>query len=313
MALASVDPRFAGIRVDEESKKASVYDVIVVITECEPKHAVMVFSRLEDKFTTGCGKLRINGKGRLTPVADAKTLIQIVWALPGKKARSFRVECANYICRILGGDPTLIEEMEIRARNTTEEQRQFFMTNTNVPDIELLREDERRVIAKRRIEAEIQRMEADAFRVNAEAQQLCISNFRDVESVMSTLGMDARDKVLLRDASKRLLSATTGGSPLEDKRMEISIPLVARKYGLQYTDGKSCNIGKLMKRLYVARHNGHDPVKRQVDYHGRPILENAYWSEDEDLMVAAITRYSVNVSDEQSCKADMLISSLIVD
>jgi hypothetical protein len=210
--------------------------------------------------------------------------------------------------------------MEIRARNTSEEQRKFFMTNTHVPDIELLREDERRVLAKRRAEAELLRMEADvkkieadAFRANAETQQLYIENFRQVENVMSAMGMDERDKILLRDASKRLLS--TGGSPLLEldakrSRMEISIPMIAQKHSLKYEDGKSENIGKLMKKLYMARHD-EQPVKRQVDYHGRPILENAYWSDDEDLMVAAITRYAMNATDEQSTDADNLIESLV--
>ena len=35
-------------------------------------------------------QLRINGKGRETPVADAPTCIEIIWALPGKAAKEFR-------------------------------------------------------------------------------------------------------------------------------------------------------------------------------------------------------------------------------
>jgi hypothetical protein len=95
MALASVDPRFAAIRVDEESKQGSVIDVILIICDCDQAYASRILSRMDEEFMTKCHKLRINGKGRLTPVADAKTLIQIVWALPGKKARSFRVECVE--------------------------------------------------------------------------------------------------------------------------------------------------------------------------------------------------------------------------
>jgi hypothetical protein len=93
--------------------------------------------------------------------------------------------------------------------------------------------------------------------------------------------------------------------------MEISIPMIAQRRSLRYEDGQSSNIGKLMKKLYMARHNGQAPVKRQVDYHGRPILENAYWSEDEDLMEAAIVRHATNASDEQISISDTLIDSLL--
>lgn len=54
-------------------------------------------------------------------MADAKTLIQIVSALGGKKAKAFRVKCSEYICRILGGNPNLVREMEIRAECTPQD------------------------------------------------------------------------------------------------------------------------------------------------------------------------------------------------
>jgi hypothetical protein len=91
------------IRVDYASKQASVIDVICNITDLSSNEAK------KSQFVNGCRQIRINGKGCMTPVADAKTMIRIIWDLPGSKSR---VDCANYICRILGGDPTLIKEME---------------------------------------------------------------------------------------------------------------------------------------------------------------------------------------------------------
>lgn len=37
-----------------------------------------------------CVKLRINGEGRETPVADAATLVEIAWLCPSKAAAQFR-------------------------------------------------------------------------------------------------------------------------------------------------------------------------------------------------------------------------------
>jgi hypothetical protein len=61
---------------------------------------------------TRCPSLRINGKGQETPCADARTLVEIVWALPGKAARVFRRTSAKTVCRVLGGDLSLVAEIE---------------------------------------------------------------------------------------------------------------------------------------------------------------------------------------------------------
>ena len=131
--VVALDPRFAAIRYDEASKTASVIDVAMLITDLPSndasKYAKTAAKQLGIKFP----QLRISGKGRETPVADARTLIQIIWALPGKKARAFRVECATYICRILGGDPSMVAEMEYRAATTSPEQREFFMNGLQNP------------------------------------------------------------------------------------------------------------------------------------------------------------------------------------
>ena len=63
---------------------------------------------------TKCHKLRINGKGRETPVADAATLVEIAWLCPGKAAVQFRRKGAESVCRMLGGDLTLVDEIQRR-------------------------------------------------------------------------------------------------------------------------------------------------------------------------------------------------------
>ena len=57
-------------------------------------------------------KLRINGKGRETPVADAATLVEIARLCPSKAAVQFRRKGAETVCRMLGGDLTLVDEIQ---------------------------------------------------------------------------------------------------------------------------------------------------------------------------------------------------------
>ena len=63
-----------------------------------------------------CAKLRINGKGRETPVADAATLVEIAWHCPGRDATAFKRKGPEIICRILqvGGAFTLVDEIQRR-------------------------------------------------------------------------------------------------------------------------------------------------------------------------------------------------------
>ncbi|CAN0532144.1 unnamed protein product, partial [Ectocarpus sp. 8 AP-2014] len=107
------------IRVDHTTKMGSVMDTIRFVLGCSSGAANTYLSRLiqadhelTTRLTTRIGRLKINGKGNETPVADAKTLIEIVWLLPGKKAHTFRRQSSEKVCRLLGGDLSLVAEIE---------------------------------------------------------------------------------------------------------------------------------------------------------------------------------------------------------
>ena len=309
--------KLQGIRIDSTTKMGSILDLVVVVVDCNRKDARNVLNRVDQKLLTNCQELRIEGKGRATPVADAKTLIEIVWALGGKKAKQFRVQCAEYICRVLGGDPSLVREMEIRAEHTPVEQREFFMQNVPVPSIERLEEEEQRIVARRRIDLEFKEIEA---RIKEQESRTKKMELDTMEHALEWFLEDAdeRDKVMAKDLKKRFLSEIYAPSPLlltsgdhesKRQRIEISIPMVAQRNGLRYTPQDAGSIGKTIRRLYEARYHK-EPVKRQVIFQGKPIMENAYWSEDEDLLLAAIVRYASNATDEQKDESDELIADL---
>lgn len=128
--LNIIDPNT--IRKDQASGKFSVIDIIKAATGFDSSNSSTYLARLcKDKpelgFDTRCSYIRINGKGRETPVADLATLVEIVWELPGKTAQKFRRQSAKYIVRILGGDPSLVDEIirQDTVLNETEEGRDF--------------------------------------------------------------------------------------------------------------------------------------------------------------------------------------------
>ena len=139
------------VRIDDATALASDIDVIrLLCPEASSKYAAQMLTRLLEKDSlrdeNNCLQnahnsvslaervryIKINGKGRETPVSDAKTIVEIIWLLPAGAAREFRRQSAETITRVLGGDTSLCEEIEQRCGRlqSTEEGRAYqqFMT-----------------------------------------------------------------------------------------------------------------------------------------------------------------------------------------
>ena len=327
-------------RIDRATNKGSVIDVIRLITNQQSRDAGKYFIRMQREHSElgpGCLHIRINGKGKPTPVADAKTLMEIVWLLPGKKAKEFRRSCAQYICRVLGGDPSLVREMEMRTRHTPQEQTDFFMQNVDTPDMDLMEQKERVAMKRKQMELDfsereerIKRMRAETLQMRAETLQIEanankiskeaeIEHTRSILSLMSEDEMDERDRIYFHDLKRRLIDEHVNANGLKmltngeecKQRQEISLVSVGAKYGLRYKHNLQSSIGRLAARLYRVRHDNKSPPKRTVLYGGRPILENAYFEDDEDILRYAIMTYlderDDNIYEELSSKLEALI------
>jgi hypothetical protein len=106
------------IRVDAQTNKGSVIDVIRLVNpDLTSGNASVSYTRLASHvpdIASSCVHIRMNGKGRLTPCADVRTLVEVVFELPGKAARDFRRKAATQICRQLAGDLNMVAELEAR-------------------------------------------------------------------------------------------------------------------------------------------------------------------------------------------------------
>ena len=64
---------------------------------------------------------KFKGRGqRETPITDARGIIEVIMLLPGQQASRVRRQAAALLCRWLGGDLTIIDEV-CRHRGTQEE------------------------------------------------------------------------------------------------------------------------------------------------------------------------------------------------
>jgi hypothetical protein len=135
--------------------------VIRLITGLSSGNAVNILGRLDAAVTTACSQLRINGKGKPTPVADACTLVSLIWELPGRTARVFRRQSAHLVARYLGADRSLIEEIEARFERVSPQTQTFLLAHVERPEIQPLSEEQHERTLKRK-RADLELAEVDA-------------------------------------------------------------------------------------------------------------------------------------------------------
>lgn len=117
-ALCGVNAVFEGVRIDKTSGKASSMDVIRLVLNRSSGVASTYLSSLfalDDSIPSIKSRttyLRINGCGKITPVADLRTLVEMIWKLPGRTSANFRRKSAETTCRVMGGDLALLREIE---------------------------------------------------------------------------------------------------------------------------------------------------------------------------------------------------------
>ena len=314
------------IRVDNTTKKGSAIDTVRMVLECDSSKANTALSRLNNSDAsrrTQLTQLRINGKGKITPVADAKTLIEIIWLLPGKKAREFRHKSSEKVCRLLGGDLSLVSEIEARhaTLQSTEEGRatQAFLLNGREeeeavetfegmpPAFKYIDAKDRGDMAKRLME---QQLQESTVALKRQRVDNLIESYKSLKDI--GVHLDGRTLIELRDSVTILTrqdvvinDAVAVATPLlqdsssptheldaAQRGKETGIVVVSSKIGVRVPQHMSGKVGKLMRQLYIKKYtlpaNWNAFVKRQTLFNGRPVLENCHFERDEDVIEQAI-------------------------
>ena len=99
----------------EDPPRVAVYDVLQLITGCSAQNCSNVHSRVSEAFPEvlrNCSNFKFSGRGqRETPMADARTTVEIIMVLPARAAARVRRAAADIMVRYLGGEPQLVEEV----------------------------------------------------------------------------------------------------------------------------------------------------------------------------------------------------------
>jgi hypothetical protein len=299
------------LRIDTKTQMICVLEVIQLVSGISQSDASTVFRRLETKpgtssnLQTKCRRIKINNKGNITPVADAATMIEIIWELPGKTAASFRRESAHYIARILGGDRTLIDEIEMRYDRTPVDQKEFMTANVEravlpsrgVEELDLVRKrklqdldivnqelalDERRCALQQR-QCEVQQLRLEMPDM-VTARHLDVLNAQ--RTALEAIGMfDTKAKFAISDSIKNYdpMGDPTTQQICGAKKELWTVSEIVERHMKQlmhtYTKHKS-QVGKIVTNGYRAKYNTNPTNKSIQKVDGRDCQVNAYKEKD---------------------------------
>ena len=102
-------------KTDEAPPRASVIAVIAALTGKNANHSAECLRELTQRYQEINDKIadfKFSGQGqRITPVSDAKGIVEVVMLLGGSHAALVRRQAADLLVRYLGGDPTIVDEV----------------------------------------------------------------------------------------------------------------------------------------------------------------------------------------------------------
>ena len=329
------------VRIDEPCGEASAIDVIKMLCPgTNSNNAAFMLARVLKKDAEDKGPhdvvgdrcrstplaervhyIKINGRGNVTPCCDAKTIVEIIWLLPARAAKEFRRQSAETICRVLGGDVTLCDEIEQRCARlqSTEEGRAYQNFVLDQGPAKKQRSEppfwfEHASGEEKRAFVAVMAKKAMALE-EMDMHDTC-------QHKLESLGHFApRDKIefadRIKDIQRRASRAIAAGPadnaaisrPVDDsidpetgllmatpkcsesvRGSETSICLEAGKMGIKVGE-KAGQVGKVVKGLYSERYGdeaGRNIPKRNTTFRGKPFPENSYWERDSDLIQQAI-------------------------
>ena len=256
----------------EDPPRASVIDTIALITGQSQCNAAHTWTRLAQNYPDSCQNVtsfRFSGRGnwKETPVADARTLVEVVLVIPGKAAARYRRDAAGVIVRYLGGDLSLVDE--IAAIRLTQEQ-----LDEDDPARIFGQTVESEALKRKREEVTLAELDGRAKRTRVQsAVDVAGMTLRALEDL--SLPVSDRDRMLAKDIITN--AGFAGQAALQDRTDDKDICL--QKFCAERGKaGQHISLGSKAKKLYLADHPDFTFPKKDVYANGQIIQANR-WTE----------------------------------
>ena len=277
------------IKVVDEQKYVSGIDLVSAVCDQNKDHAAHTIRRIFEnhpEVSNSSTDFKFSGQGqRDTPCFDARGCVMLINLLPGPKAAAWRLGTADLLVRFLGGDPSLVAEIQRNA----EAQEALRVANPQHPArlfgeaVEAASGDRASVLLKRKRDE----LELDERRENVEERRAKTEKMRmetRFDLVHKTLGLfekmgtlDDRTKIMLSDYSRSvflgpssrscgplMLAGEPAGGQEAAPREEVTIEDIALKMGYRRPPQSEIGswrirLGRVAARLYRENHSGNDP------------------------------------------------------
>ena len=258
----------------ENPPRMSVINVVSLVTGHNTQQAANTTQRLLEAYpevSASVTHFRFSGRGqRDTPVSDVYGICDMVMVmvLPGKAAGRVRRQAATVLCRYLGGDLSMVDEIaknrDIQHELDEDDPARIFGQAVS-ERVKRAREE----VTLGELQAQLAEQAGALKRRRIESIQYCL------EALDSGGGVDDRDRIratdMIREVAFGSSSASTDSQP-DDK--EICFREVINAAGRAREAGLDCKVGKLAKKLYLAEHPGIVFPKKSIYANGHLIEAN---------------------------------------
>ena len=255
----------------EEPSRLSVIDAVALVTKQSHANAHNYWSRLltiHPELSTACSNFKFSGRGqRETPVAEVRTIVEVVMVLPGRAAAGVRKQAADILVRYLGGDASLVEE--VAANRLTQEQ-----LDEDDPARIFGQTVESEALKRKREEVTLAELDGRAKRTRVQsAVDVAGMTLRALEDL--SLPVSDRDRMLAKDIITN--AGFAGQAALQDRTDDKDICL--QKFCAERGKaGQHISLGSKAKKLYLADHPDFTFPKKDVYANGQIIQANR-WTE----------------------------------
>jgi len=297
------------IRMTPE-KLPSLVDVGVVLTGKDARHTCRDVQAVLQKYPEVAQKVdhfHFGGQGqRNTPVPkDLAALIEIIFLLPGRAAAQVRRAAAQVFVRYLGGDLTLIGEVEhlnhVQAflrENAPEHPMRAFGEA-----VEGEQAGDNMALKRKREEVELKKLEAEAEEAEARAREAkdradAAFEARRIANINAWIQMDQSGGVVRMAPADRVAATdmmrtlALGRSSADGERGNpICLETFLRSKGVRDAATSRGAFGKVLLKVWREKNPGQEPPKKEVYVNGQQVLAFAYWDRDRQVFEDAYVKW----------------------
>lgn len=250
---------------------------------------------MKDKFQGDYVTVRV---GRYDVVmADARTLVQIIFEIPGNTAKALRQQFALDICRLIGGDENLVEDAARRYGGLSGNALSFVQSSyagsgSGFPAMQAT--DSLEIMERK---AQLERYMVDTQRAMVDTQRAMVDNFQSTMNILEgernrfdgddvmQAAVDDQVRTYHQNSMRAIVSGNShtnsqitenGEGAASESRFCPDFSSLLQERGLRFSNARLSALGKHISRCHLEHYGYYNTNKTRTFCNGKTRLINAY-------------------------------------